>query len=146
MSLLCLLFMSCFCIFFLYLWTVRDECSKGECEGEDESRGKGLWGHMEMRWGNIKQKKFALHYTMISALHYGLCTTTTVSRIVARDNVYEFLTGCGNFAPKKVTTLCIRIPGPNLIYKISSFGIITMEWLRYLILVVYIGYEHWMSS
>jgi len=73
---------------------------------------------MEMRWGNIKQKKFSLHYTMISALHYGLCTTTTVSRIVARDDMHEFSTGCGNFAPKKVTTLCVRIPGPNLIYKI----------------------------
>jgi len=95
---------------------VRMRAGARGCEG----RGKGLWGHMEMRWGHIKQKKFALHYTMVSALHYGLCTTTTVSRIVARDDVHEFSTGCGNFAPKKVTTLCIRIPGPNLIYKISS--------------------------
>ena len=30
------------------------------------------WGCMEMRWGN---KKFALCYTMVSALHYGLCIT-----------------------------------------------------------------------
>jgi len=72
-------------------------------------------------------KGFALRYTRVSALHYSLSvtlrsqhyttvTTTTVTRIVARDDAREFSTGCGNFAPKKVTTLCVRIPRPNLVY------------------------------
>ena len=108
-------------VFFLYLWTVRDECSKGECEGEDEGRSKGLWGQRQgavRAYGDEVGPYQAKE--ICTTLHYGLCTTTTVSRIVARDDVHEFSTGCGNFAPKKVTTLCIRIPGPNLIYKISS--------------------------
>src|SRR5882724_10753066 len=65
--------------------------------------------------------------TLFSALHYGLSvtlrsqhyttvTTTTVTRIVAFDDARELSTGCGNFAPKKVTTLCVRIPRPNLVY------------------------------
>ena len=45
-------------------------------------------------------------------------TTTTVTRIVARDNVCEFSTSCGDFTPKKATTLCIASSGPNLLYKI----------------------------
>jgi len=42
----------------------------------------------------------------------------TVTRIVARDDAREFSTSCGNFAPKKVTTLCVTSTGPNLLYKI----------------------------
>ena len=45
-------------------------------------------------------------------------TTMTVTRIVARDDAREFSTSCGNFAPKKVTTLCVTSTGPNLLYKI----------------------------
>ena len=44
--------------------------------------------------------------------------TTIVTGIVARDDVREFSTSCGNLAPKKATTLCMMVSGPNLIYKI----------------------------
>ena len=95
----------CLClvsVFFLYLWTVRVECSRGEGEGEDEAEARGCEGIW--RWGGAISSKRNLHYTthtMVSALHHGPCTTTTVSRTVARDNAHEFLTGCGNFAPKR---------------------------------------------
>src|SRR5882762_11790827 len=73
-----------------------------------------------------------LHYTTIPTLHYNsdttlwsphytteMCVTTTiVIGIVARDDVHEFSTSCGNFTPKRVSSVNVTASGPNLIYKI----------------------------
>ena len=39
-----------------------------------------------------------------------ICTTTTVTRIVARDDVHELSTRRGNFAPKKALQLFVSWP------------------------------------
>ena len=51
-------------------------------------------------------------------LNLVIWTTTTVTRIVARDDAHKFSTSCENFTPKKVTQLFLTVSGPNLLYKI----------------------------
>src|SRR5882762_8417020 len=65
-----------------------------------------------------------LHYNSDTTLwspHYTteMCVTTTiVIGIVARDDAREFSTSCGNFTPKRVSSVNVMASGPNLIYKI----------------------------
>src|SRR5882762_4635803 len=51
-------------------------------------------------------------------LNLVIWTTTTVIRIVARDDACELSTSCENFTPKKATQLFLTVSGPNLLYKI----------------------------
>jgi len=54
-SIVCVLFL---CFFFCAFELSENECSKGEFKGEDEGRGKGLWGHMLLLYSAILTKLF----------------------------------------------------------------------------------------